>query len=526
MKRVLAAWLPRWPLQRLAAARPELNGRPTLLYELRQGGLRVVAFAPSLRRGTVDEPAPCGVRPGMPLAEALALAGLPGEPAGAPLHLEAHDPLADRLALQNLAAGCQRFSPLVGLEVGERPAGLLLDVTGLGARFGGEAALADELQAVLAERGFVAALALCDTLAGAWALARFADRLFVRVVEPGRLWDELARLPTAALRLPEATIACLAELGIVRVGQVAALPRSALLSRFGPELLRRLDQATGAASEVIDAQDPPAQWTAAQAFEAPTARLEVLCEAARRLLEPIARALAARQEGALHLRYALQSAAATVDVDLCLYQPSASPRYLAELLQLRLERLRLSQPVAGVRLTVLRGGSLSLAQRSLWDDEPAPRRARDLAALVDRLTSRLGREAVRRPWLLPDAQPEYACQSLPVDGQGDARPPRRSGSSASGAGRAPGARPLVFHQPALPLAMVSLAPDGPPARFLLAGREHQVRRCWGPERIETGWWRGLGARRDYYRVETDQGRRYWLFRRLDTGRWLLHGEFE
>ena len=45
----------------------------------------------------------------------------------------------------------------------------------------------------------------------------------------------------------------------------------------------------------------------------------------------------------------------------------------------------------------------------------------------------------------------------------------------------------------------------------------------GPERIETGWWRGHTIGRDYYCVETAAGHRYWLFRRLRDGRWFLHG---
>jgi protein ImuB len=52
-----------------------------------------------------------------------------------------------------------------------------------------------------------------------------------------------------------------------------------------------------------------------------------------------------------------------------------------------------------------------------------------------------------------------------------------------------------------------------------------VARHWGPERIETGWWRGPSVRRDYYRIETDEGRRFWLFRELTNRRWFLHGAY-
>jgi protein ImuB len=33
------------------------------------------------------------------------------------------------------------------------------------------------------------------------------------------------------------------------------------------------------------------------------------------------------------------------------------------------------------------------------------------------------------------------------------------------------------------------------------------------------------VRRDYYLVETTAGRRFWLFRALEDGRWFLHGAF-
>ena len=56
--------------------------------------------------------------------------------------------------------------------------------------------------------------------------------------------------------------------------------------------------------------------------------------------------------------------------------------------------------------------------------------------------------------------------------------------------------------------------------------EQTVVQSWGPERIETGWWRGRPVGRDYYGVETASAARFWLFRRLRDGKWFLHGMFE
>jgi protein ImuB len=71
-----------------------------------------------------------------------------------------------------------------------------------------------------------------------------------------------------------------------------------------------------------------------------------------------------------------------------------------------------------------------------------------------------------------------------------------------------------------------VVPDGPPLVFTWGGMERRIERTWGPERIQTGWWRASGVGRDYYRVQTALGHWFWLFRQLADGRWFLHGVFE
>ena len=79
-----------------------------------------------------------------------------------------------------------------------------------------------------------------------------------------------------------------------------------------------------------------------------------------------------------------------------------------------------------------------------------------------------------------------------------------------------------------PIEIVATAvvPEGPPITFRLNGTRHPVVKSVGPERIETGWWRGPHVQRDYYRVLTKAGRHGWIFRERDTGRWFLHGWFD
>jgi protein ImuB len=90
----------------------------------------------------------------------------------------------------------------------------------------------------------------------------------------------------------------------------------------------------------------------------------------------------------------------------------------------------------------------------------------------------------------------------------------------------PVTRPLRLLEGPRAIEVMAVVPEGPPIRFDWEGRGRRVVRYWGPERIETGWWADGGVARDYYRVETDTGEWYWLFRRRGDARWFVHGVFE
>jgi protein ImuB len=262
-----------------------------------------------------------------------------------------------------------------------------------------------------------------------------------------------------------------------------------------------------------------------------------------------------------------------------LFQPTADAKRLFELVQLQLERLRIGSPVTAVHVAASLNSPLEpRKQATLFELDGDSRQPRRLAALVERLSSRLGSKAVLGVRLRPEAQPELSWHYEPLVGRRrnlarivrhgvgwvkqtsipggasvaatrlakqeklvdlrspskdlrDLDPPYNSSGTACKQAVAHGAtalppRPLRLLPRPLRLVIVSIAPDGPPLRFQLNGQEHAVARSWGPERIETGWWRGRAIGRDYFRVEIETGCRYWLFRRLRDGKWFLHGVFD
>ncbi|MCX7427046.1 MAG: DNA polymerase Y family protein [Planctomycetia bacterium] len=590
MKRVLCIWIPNWPVERLVGERPELDGQPLVLHEPRRGAARVVARS--------AEGAALGIAVGMSLAEAEALAG------PSLRYVEPYDPVADRAALVALAAGCRQFSPVVGLEESAAPESLLLDVTGVARWFGGEECLARRVLDDFTRRRLDVRLAIADTLAAAWAAARFRDqglgvrgridslslweRAGVRVVEstgkgksltlsqrergldspsatthspttdnrqpttdnsslapgpwpltpgpttdpwpltpgpcciipPGGTRAAVGRLPIEALRLSENTVDVLHQLGIFEIGSLEALPRSALSSRFGPELLKRLAQLEGRAEETICSCPVEPELVAARSLEYPTTRREIVQLLLEQLVHQLAEKLRLHGRGVLRLECAVEMEGkpdAPARITVGLFQATVSAKHLFELAWMQLERVSFPSPVTAMRVEAAATAPLEYRQREMFADG-ASARSSELAGLIDRLSGRLGRRAVLRLRLARDAQPElaYRYESL-VDDAG-----RRRRRDLAPEGIPP--RPLRLAKRPIALPLASLVPEGPPLGFEFGGH-HRVAHVWGPERIETGWWRGQSVGRDYYRVETASGRRFWLFRRLRDGRWFLHGSF-
>ena len=146
-----------------------------------------------------------------------------------------------------------------------------------------------------------------------------------------------------------------------------------------------------------------------------------------------------------------------------------------------------------------------------------------LAVLVDRLENRLGPGRVYRAAPIESDVPERSVRRVPALSPPEGLTwPRLT-------------RPVRLLDPPQEVETISMLPDQPPVVFSWRRVRHRVRHADGPERIAGEWWRhGAETRavRDYWRVEDEAGRRFWLFRAGDgveaaTGdlRWFLHGLF-
>ena len=502
-----------------------------------------------------------GIRPEMPLAEARSLLPL--------AEFLEHDPAADLAALRELCWWSHRYSPLVGLDIQKasrkrdavpRPESLLLDTTGCDHLFGGEPRMARRIVHDLCECGLIARVSIADTIGAAWAAAHYAREQTTVIPPPpvpsdsetgGRGWSDqrernpgesaphvdrgfassspghptasFAALPVEALRLPAKLVETLHELDVRRIEQLLALPRESLPSRFGKRLLERLDQTLGLVDELIVHERPPEPVEMARSFEHPLTDNKAVEAVFNELISQLTVRLQEQSLGAQRVQCSVKGERDLKRFSVGFVRPSASAERLRELIELQLEQQVLPAEVVCIHLHAEELRPLGARQRLFFDDEGD---AAELTVLLERMAGRLGEDAILRPQLQQEHQPELSVHwhsALTSGVAGAGRSEAKEAPVNAGSGLAK--RPLFLRPQPVSLQVVSLSPESPPVRFQWDGVEYAVTRCRGPERIETGWWRQRHVCRDYYMVETSDGRRFWLFRERRSGAWFLHGEF-
>ena len=523
-----------------------------------------------------------GIRPGMRLSEATALIDVDLHEHDPHEDIEALCELAEQAQQFSPLVGLEQLDkkPWAGRWL-LQPECLLLDVTGIAELFGGEPQLLGEVARWLGAQRLFGCLGLAGTVGAAWALANYrtrspsaltlplggsevsnspdvsnspndvpACRIASNVARRSASCEnvarrsapcELAELPLAALRLPPETVIALQRLGLRRIGQLSQLPRAGMAARLGEQLLLRWDQATGQQPEPIITRHALPDWHLEQSLEFPTQHRETMAELVRRLTRQLAERLSRRGQGALRIvcRLDLVESPPLV-MQLGLFRPNADAQHLEMLLIGQLDQQLPSRwaaagapPLWRLSLQATLTAPLVWRQTELFEAGETASRGQ-LARLVDTLSSRLGRKAVLSASLQREAQPELACRLQPMTGRkpdGDAQQTIRKLSSRLARARGeparedPQRRPTQLFSPPLPI-QVSSGESAQPTRFTWRGTWLEIVEATGPERLESGWWRGPSVRRDYFRVATNQAGWWWIFRDMNTGGWFLHGAFD
>jgi protein ImuB len=520
---VLSIFLPAWDIELLQRNVHRRSGVPAKRHK------PLILMTTTERQETVArccaQCANCGIRPGMTVAEAKALC-----PAA---RVVLFDQSRSRQAMDLLAKWAMRFSPVVMVDRapsgrfpeggrgggGVLPEGLLLDVTGETHLFGSEHLLLSEIAARLRRIGFTARLAIAPTVGGAWALARFGPHALA-VVGEEQLQRALESLPIGALRISPEVVAGLRQVGIDRVGHLLKIPREGLLTRFGEELLMRLDQAMGRMTEMIEPLRVADPVAVERMFEGATTQLEAVMVTVRELLEALQRELLERESGIRGVRVELKRInMPPASRELVVGRATRDAKHVWNLLRPKVEQMHLGHGVEAVMLTAYWVERIRHRQTGAWEmGEMQDTHDEEYEAFLDTLVNRWGEKRVLVAHAVASHMPEAARQF-------------RSVREKVALNEKVGPTDVLFvDRPSILLEhperaeVTFLQPDHPPTQMNWRGKLEQLANGSGPERIVTAWWGArLSSTRDYFKMQTEEGLWVWLFRELETDRWFVHG---
>ena len=498
----MALWFPRLPTDRLqrreqAQQASALEAPPLVL---------VTKVDNALRLSAVDRKATAlGLTIGQPLANARAM--LPELKVVA-----ANDP-ADLKLLTQIADWCDRFTPFVALD---GPHHLLLDVTGVSHLFGGEQAMLDRIRRSFQAQGFALRGALAGTAAAARALARYRDGA---IVASGEEEQAIRPLPVEALNLDAVMTHALRRAGLKTVGQVASRKRSELVARLGASTLTILDEALGNAAKPITPRRPPPDYWQEQNFAEPIATEEVIRATLNSLTIALAKILERHGQGARHLEAVFFRANGAVRrIAIEMGTPTRDPAIIDRLFREKLAML--SDPLNpgfGFDLIRLCANRIEDLETGIITFEGAARDEGEISFLIDRLATRFGSHRILVFQPHDTHIPEEAWMTVPAQ---HLRPSKLLWRKIRKAKDAPRHPLRLFVRPE-PVDFTTAQ------HFVWRKASHAVAQCEGPERIAMEWWRHETPQpaRDYFRVEDNEGKRYWLYRNDATSPWFLHGAF-
>lgn len=412
--------------------------------------------------------------------------------------LHARARTAERELLVHLAYWAYRYGQPVSLELREADWDYGLPLPAVWVEIGASRRLFGGLEALLSRLRHEAAEAWPMPLALGVAPTPEAALLVARRGHAGILDDLpslhqwLARQPLQALPLAPALLASLAGSGFTRLGEVLALPAEVLAHRFESGLVDYLARLSGRRADPRRALQPPPVYRRRFQLLGEVTHTEGLLFPLQRLLAELQHYLRARDTGVQQLDlYLAHPHRPSSIIELAMSAATRDARHLSLLLRERLSRVVLEAPVREIELVAEHFVAPDTPQLDLFDDRR--RQARVWHETVEKLIARLGPENVWSLGLAGAHRPEKSWRRVAPQDEPIKLPQYRSR-----------ARPTWLIEP--------------PRRL-----PHAPARLGSVERIESGWWDGADAVRDYYVARLDEGVKAWVYREPASDGWFVQG---
>jgi len=443
-----------FPAQALTRMRSELEAEPVAVVDGRPPLERVCSLNRLARLR--------GAELGMTKLEAESIAGL---------RLVVRSAECEAAARAVFLECAAHFSPRIEDTSRGTWCACVLDIAGTERLFGAPERLAQRLRAAYATAGFRVSVAVSANFHAARLKA--ADSRGITVIGSRQEATALAKLPLAALNLPDQQAETFAVWGIRTLGELAALPEVDLVTRMGARATEWRDLARGALPHTFQPIEAQFRLEEFCDFETPVDRSESLLFAGARMIDCLVARASAR---------ALSLASLTVNVKLegaGAYLrtirpaiPTTDRKFLLKLLQLEIAAHPPQAAVVSITLSAEAGQS-SKVQLGLFAPQiPEPSR---LDVTIARLKAIAGEDRVGSPVLEDSHRPgSFSMESFRVSGESHAAEGDRKRMALRRM------RPPV----AVRVRLLALKP----AAFRECERTFKVTAAYGPWKTSGNWW--------------------------------------
>ena len=509
--RTLVVWCPDWPITAAGFAPTD----PVAVFHAN----RVVACSEAARR--------TGVQRGIRRREAQ---GRCPE-----LTTIDHDPSRDARAFEPVVAALDDLCPRIEIL---RPGRCALAARGPSRYFGGEEAFVAKVHEVL------------DPLVVSGVRTGIADGPFAamlaartsRIVPAGDSRTFLAPFPVTALERPELAD-LLQRLGLARLGDLAGLPPSQVLARFGHdgELAHRL--ARGLDERPLQARIPPPDFTAVAELDPPADRIDRAAFVAKSLADSLHDELATRGLACTRVLIEAETEHGEELSRLWRHDGALTAGAIAERVRWQLDGW-LNAPAWGDRPTS------GIARVRLTPDEVRPDTGRQLgfwggstlnddraARALARVQGMLGPAAVGTAVLQGGRSPAERVRFVPWGDAREADRPELEVTLSPWPGAVPAPAPALVHDPPLAAEVVGRG-DAPvrvtgrggcsaaPSRLSIGGEAWADVVGWaGPWPVEERWWDPPASRRRArFQLVTSSGAAH--LAAVEGGRWWIEATYD
>ncbi|MEM7257132.1 MAG: DNA polymerase Y family protein [Pseudomonadota bacterium] len=392
--------------------------------------------------------------------------------------------------LHRIGEWAMQFSSLVTVHA---PNHILIEIAGSKRLFESFEALISLIENELHKLGYSAQIGIAPTPLAANLLAK--ANLRIGITDNQRLKAAIKPLPVGLLELPTEHLEGLRRSGIHHIGNLTDVSPASLTRRFGCAFVDHIDRLLGRHP------DPRTPLRLRDVFErecnftVEVNDVSALQFATQRMIGELAAFLIAHDKGISTFEFSLHHERHnSTTFDLRFLHATSQARHLHRVLTERLAQIELVAPVCGLSLFA---DTFSDIDRDAADFFVKSRQQqKTLGEIVDKLSSRLGENALYTLAAVDDHRPEKAWKKSFIDAQESPLPPWPS-------------RPLWLLSEPVPVT-----------------HSRSLTLTSTAERIETGWWDTNDVRRDYFIATDKQGARFWVYR--DRGRQdtlFMHGIF-